>query len=74
MVVIPVADGVDVCGFECLILEGALKHGINRCTLLTLNGQAPDNPTRLHFGRRSFGLCHPGRLNKKTFGHRSFGG
>lgn len=30
--------------------------------------------TRLHFGRRSFGLCHPGRLNKKTFGHRSFGG
>ena len=32
MVVIPVADGVDVCGFECLILEVALKHGINRCT------------------------------------------
>ncbi len=61
MVVIPVADGVDVCGFECLILEVALKHGINRCTFADAKWASPDNH-EVAFWAQIFRPLSPGTL------------
>ena len=38
MVVISVAYGIDICGFEFLILQEALKYGVNRCALTDRKG------------------------------------